>query len=133
MIFAAVGLVIIVLSFLALSFIGSTKNKELRDDILKELKDCDRLTSGSDSDKRDCIIRLDTLLGKSMQYYGVAGSTVGEKLKNSKDVFSRDIYEGLWKAHKIRNKVVHENYSMSGKEFKSSVKYLKSGIRRLLK
>lgn len=125
MIFAVIGLVIIVSSLLVLSFLGSTKNKELRSNILKDLKECDRLQSGSNSDRRDCIIRLDTLLGKSMQYYGVSGSTVGEKLKNSESIFSKEVYEGLWKAHKIRNKVVHENYSMSGKEFKSSVKYFR--------
>lgn len=38
----------------------------------------------------------------------VKGETMGERLKNAKHLFSYETYQGLWTAHKIRNKVAHE-------------------------
>lgn len=36
------------------------------------------------------------------------GETMGERLKNSKDRFDRDTYDKIWRAHKVRNSMVHE-------------------------
>jgi hypothetical protein len=46
---------------------------------------------------------VDNVLGSK-----VSGNTMGERLKNAKHLFSPATYDGLWTAHKIRNKIAHE-------------------------
>lgn len=52
------------------------------------------------------IVKADTLLGEALKRAGIKGGTVGERLNNAVGVL-RDI-NGVWSAHKLRNKIVHE-------------------------
>ena len=60
------------------------------------------------SARNQALIRADKLVDHALKVVS-SGETMGERLKNAKDAFSTwDIYDDLWKAHKIRNKMVHE-------------------------
>lgn len=60
------------------------------------------------SARNQALIRADKLIDYALKVVS-RGETMGDRLKNAQDAFSNwDIYDGLWKAHKIRNKMVHE-------------------------
>lgn len=52
------------------------------------------------------IIQADKLLDQALRERGVAGSTLGERLKHGKALFSN--IDHVWKAHKLRNRIAHE-------------------------
>lgn len=58
-----------------------------------------------DPDLRHQIINADKILDKLLEKRGYQGN-VGDKLKQSKAHFS-DL-DGVWNAHKLRNKLAHE-------------------------
>jgi len=55
---------------------------------------------------KQAVIDADKLLGFVLLKMNYPGSTLAERLKASKDCFSN--YNGVWLAHKTRNKLVHE-------------------------
>ena len=52
------------------------------------------------------VIEADKLLDKALCEMGVAGKTMGDRLKNSKDKFTQ--LNAVWYAHKLRNQIAHE-------------------------
>lgn len=52
------------------------------------------------------IIQADKLLDHALKERGIAGGTLGERLKNAGPYLS-DI-DAVWKAHKLRNLIAHE-------------------------
>lgn len=52
------------------------------------------------------ILSADKLLDKALRESGVAGNTMGDRLKQSDKLF-QDI-NGVWAAHKMRNRIAHE-------------------------
>lgn len=65
-----------------------------------------KLQGGGPSQIRQAIIDADTLVDHSMKRLGVSGDTMGERLRQAEGRFTD--YDGLWKAHKVRNQLVHE-------------------------
>lgn len=61
------------------------------------------LTEGKES---QAIMEADKLLDFVLEHKGVPGENIGERLKNGKFLF-RDI-DTAWRAHKVRNQVVHD-------------------------
>lgn len=65
------------------------------------------------STAKEAVIIADKLLDYTLSQISF-GETVGEKLKNAKNAFPRSIYQDLWKAHKVRNALVHDsNYDLT--------------------
>ena len=52
------------------------------------------------------VINADKLLDRAMMEMGLAGKTMGERLKKNGDKFSN--LNGVWQAHKLRNAIAHE-------------------------
>ena len=52
------------------------------------------------------VLNADKLLDHSMCERGIAGETMGERMKQAKDKFSDR--NGVWAAHKLRNQIAHE-------------------------
>lgn len=59
------------------------------------------------------VLNADKLLDTALRERGVAGETMGERLKASKSVL-RDI-DSVWRAHKLRNRIAHEDGQKIGK------------------
>lgn len=128
-----ISLVVVLLLVGTLVLTGTQSKSLVRKEVYAEVKICEDLMSGDYSAKKDCIIRFDTLLNKSLREAGVRGVSVGDKLKNARKLFDRDSYNNLWTAHKLRNRLVHESTRMTDKEMRDAVQYFKLAIRRLLK
>ena len=74
-----------------------------------EWKNINTLFSGrSPSQLRQALISADKTLDNVLRDL-VNGETMGERLKNAEDKFDRYSYDKIWKAHKLRNTLVHES------------------------
>lgn len=62
---------------------------------------------GKPSQMRQAIIEADKLLDYVLTQLS-EGETMGERLKNARELFDRQTYDCLWQAHKVRNALVHE-------------------------
>lgn len=60
------------------------------------------------SQLRQALIKADKTVDNALRDL-VSGETMGERLKNAQDKFDWPTYDKIWKAHKIRNKIVHES------------------------
>ena len=122
-----------VLLFVALIFMSRGADRSTRKEIYEQMEKCYELAKGDTSSQKDAVIRLDSLLGRSLSYAGVKGESVGAKLKNARSLYDRKVYDDIWSAHKIRNKLVHEQYELTHSEAEAAISTLTSAIRRLLK
>lgn len=83
-------------------------SSEREDQIRRSWQQVDELIKlGKPSQLRQAVIEADKLVDKALRDL-VLGSTLGERLKSARDLFPREVYSGLWEAHKIRNSLVHE-------------------------
>jgi hypothetical protein len=84
------------------------------------------------SKRRDSIIKLDNLLSKSLQVYFNNNALCGDNLKNAKKIFRKKEYESLWQVHKLRNKIVHDDYVVNEQEAKDAFEIYKISIIKIL-
>lgn len=66
----------------------------------------EQVRRGGPSHLRQAVLEADKLVDHTLQQMRVPGDTMGERLRQSSQRFSD--YNGLWKAHKLRNQIVHE-------------------------
>lgn len=78
------------------------------------------------------LIETDKLLDYALQQRKIKGGTLGERLKNAKDLFDHSSYNNVWEAHKLRNRLVHEvDATADAKQLKTAVTELGQGIMSL--
>jgi hypothetical protein len=76
------------------------------------------------------VMSADKLLDTALKERGVRGNNLGERLKNSKHLFSN--IDHVWRAHKLRNKIAHENgIVVSKKQAADALKILKTALTDL--
>lgn len=63
--------------------------------------------TGRPSAYKEAVLNADKLLDYALIQIA-SGEAMGERLKNAYPAFPRDVYQGLWDAHKMRNALVHE-------------------------
>ncbi len=64
------------------------------------------IQSGNPNDWRLAIIEADILLEESLEEMGLAGNTIGEKLKSASPTQFTTL-DDAWKAHRVRNEIAH--------------------------
>ena len=76
------------------------------------------------------IIEADKLLDKALNEMGVAGKTMGDRLKRSGDKFSN--INAVWRAHKLRNAIAHESdLEISYKQASTALGIYKQALKDL--
>ena len=65
------------------------------------------MSLGGPANYKQSIMEADKLVDLVLKSK-VSGGTMGERLKNAQNLFSKETYNALWTAHKIRNKIAHE-------------------------
>lgn len=92
-----------------------------------------KLISDSPSDWKIAIITADKTLDKILEKKGYLGESLGSKLKEMVPADLPDVYEEVWEAHKIRNRIVHEtDFEVSQGEARKVVGIYERAIRKLL-
>lgn len=91
------------------------------------------LNSESPSDWKIAIISADKTLDKTLEKKGYTGESMGAKLKEMVPADLPEVYEEVWEAHKIRNRIVHEpEFEVSLGEARKIVGIYERAIRKLL-
>jgi hypothetical protein len=76
------------------------------------------------------LIKADTLVDEAMKRAHIKGATMGERLKKGGAHF-KDI-NGLWSAHKLRNRLVHEpGAEVSQADLQKALQQLKKSLKDL--
>lgn len=73
-----------------------------------------RLWQGMEAmEPRLAIIEADKLVDTVLKKAGVEGESFADRLRKVEKLIDRNIYNGMWEAHKARNELVHEiNHSV---------------------
>ena len=90
------------------------------------------LSGGQPSQLKQALITADKAVDNVLKDL-VVGETMGERLKQGKDLFKDwQTYDKIWKAHKMRNSLVHESgFEPPHYVLKEAVENLKRGLRDL--
>lgn len=87
-----------------------------------------RIIDSFNSEPRYAVLDADKLLDYALSRKGFVGN-VGDKLKKAKYRFS-DL-DGVWRAHKLRNRIAHELGTIDKEEARSALKHFKRALNDL--
>ena len=74
----------------------------------------------------------DKLLDAGLKLIGAKGESMGERLKASEKRFTADLYDRIWEAHKLRNRLAHEvGAQAQGSEAKMAVATFREALNSL--
>lgn len=83
------------------------------------------------SQLRHALLKADKTLDNALKDI-VSGETLGERLISAKDKFDHQTYDKIWKAHKIRNSLVHESgYEPPYHMITGAINSLREGLKKL--
>jgi hypothetical protein len=91
------------------------------------------MSHGGGNGLRQALTDADKLLDNVLRTQGFAGDTMGERLKHAKSRFSNYAhYDGAWRAHKVRNALVHEvGFDLVPSQAKEALADFKTAIQDL--
>ena len=76
------------------------------------------------------IIDADKLLDEALKHAHFKGKTTGERLVSAQRILTDN--DGVWYAHKLRNRLVHEpNQQLKKREAQNALEGFKQGLRDL--
>lgn len=76
------------------------------------------------------VLNADKLVDQALKEYGLKGQTMAERMKNFNSSFSDR--NGIWLAHKLRNKIAHESdTNVSYDEARRALASFKRALRDL--
>lgn len=127
-----VAVIVIFLIFYAATSTGRTDSQK---EVVRAKAERLRKLAGqpiTDSEMRDIVVQFDSLLAKALQIRLHNNDTCGENLKRARTILDKSSYEDIWRAHKLRNIIVHDGQTPTDKEFERAVKSFTSTISKLL-
>jgi hypothetical protein len=103
-------ILVLILGLALLAFIafrGRGKSRLDRAAFAKRWQHIETLKNQNDTAMTLAIIEADKLLDQALKANGYPGETMGERLKDARNVMTDN--NGVWQAHKLRNQIVHEH------------------------
>ncbi len=80
---------------------------------------------------RQAVLEADKLLSLVLADL-VAGETLGQRLKNARNIFPYDLYNRAWQAHKVRNALAHDlDFEPTGDMLRDTLRDFEAVIRSL--
>lgn len=90
-----------------------------------------RLDKGLESEYKLAVIEADSVLNDALVQMGYAGSTLGERLEKITPE-TLDNIEDVWRAHKIRNNLLHDpDYKLTLEETKRVLAIFEEALKDL--
>ena len=87
--------------------------------------------STKEAEWKFAIIEADKLVDDLLKQAGYPGDTMGERLMNIEQGQLLSL-QGLWEAHKIRNKLAHDvNYFLRYAEARQAIKFYEEALKEL--
>jgi len=92
------------------------------------------LVLGKPLNNARAVMEADKLLDHILKGLRAPGLTMGDRLKASRKRFSDEAYDAAWKAHKVRNEVVHNSqFELMDYHAKEAIENFKKSIDELIK
>ncbi len=114
---------VIVMAVLSKLSFSSGLNKKF---YTNKWQDIEKNYMKSPTEAKMAIIEADKLLDHALKAKGYKGETMGERMKAAK------YGDNIWSAHKLRNKLVHEqDVKLSTRQTKSAIKTYKQSLKNL--
>ncbi|HYG83713.1 MAG TPA: hypothetical protein VD907_02450 [Verrucomicrobiae bacterium] len=85
--------------------------------------------TGDDSARKMAIISADTLVDQALKARRFGGNTMGERLKSAQKQLSNP--NAIWAAHKLRNRIAHEDIAISAISARQALKAFKIALKDL--
>ncbi len=90
------------------------------------------LESGDIIHAEQAVIRADRFLDNNLKIAGALGETFADRLRDFEDHFNHDTYQLVWSAHKLRNKIAHEeNDNFKIDDCKNALKEYRKGLENI--
>jgi hypothetical protein len=82
---------------------------------------------------RQAINEADKLFDHILRQQGLSGDTMGDRLKSARPRFTdRAVYDGIWRAHKLRNALAHEvGFDLVPSQAKEAITDFETGLKTL--
>lgn len=130
----AVSVIVVVVFTLVVIYFGFSKKEAWKSDVESKLGKLIARSSEENVNWQMLIMEADKLLNYVFKNKRILGETMGERLKNAKVFFDKQLYNQIWKAHKTRNKLAHEmNVNISDKQLLFDFEVFKKAIREMVK
>lgn len=103
-------IIVLVLALALLAWVvrrSKSKSKLDRAAFAKRWQRIEMLKNQDETAMTLAIIEADKLLDQALRDSGYPGETMGERLKDAHKVLSDN--NGVWQAHKLRNRIAHEH------------------------
>ncbi|MBW4061612.1 hypothetical protein HJC99_03540 [Candidatus Saccharibacteria bacterium] len=90
-------------------------------------------SAGGAAGLKNAISEADKLFDGVMRAQGLPGDTMADRLKAAKPRFSNyGIYDGIWRAHKLRNALAHEvSFDLVPSQTREALSDFERGLRDL--
>ena len=91
-----------------------------------------KVAGDSPSDWKIAVIEADKILDQVLKQKGFSGGSLGERLNQMVPADLPEIYEDVWEAHKMRNRIVHEpDFEVSQSESRQIVAVYEKALKKL--
>lgn len=103
-------------------------------DIKKKWEEIETLIKlGKPSSFKTAILEADKLLDHVLKLYGYSGNSMGDRMKSiPRDNYSREFFDDMWGAHKLRNEMAHNiMYEVMNFEAKKAIGQYKNVLQIL--
>ena len=88
---------------------------------------------GSPSNFSRAVLEGDKLLDHVLKGLRTPGLTMGDRLKAARNKFTPEAYDAAWRAHKVRNEIVHESeYQITDFIAREAIANFKKAIGELI-
>jgi len=90
------------------------------------------LESNDEIHAQQAVIRADKFFDNIMREAGAKGGKFAEHLRSLETKFSRETYQSIWDAHKLRNQISHEiEHKTTVSECKSALNKFRRGMNSI--
>ncbi len=104
-----------------------------REQIFTRWATIEAMAASGGNGMRQAINEADKLFDHIMRQQGVAGDSMGDRLKAARSRFAdREVYDHIWRAHKLRNALAHEvGFDLVPSQAKEAISDFETGLKAL--
>jgi len=89
-----------------------------------------RFAKEGEAGKQQAVIEADKLVDYVLRQYNIGGESMADRMRGAEDMIPN--YQQLWQAHKLRNRLVHEqNVKLSKKDVQLSLRTYQATLKGL--
>lgn len=124
-----VAVVLVGIALLVVISVTRRPGHKLNQDKYREkwLRISNEMDNSNSSSLAIAVLNADRLLDEALRERGIPGETLGERLKNGKTLFSDR--QGVWDAHKLRNRIAHEELKLTPRNAHSAMHKFKVALK----